>query len=124
MYVRDLLELAGRAIDDVDRDPVGEPRTRERRDPAERIAVIHRARDLLGRLGEEDSQIDRLYLFADIAKHEDDAEQLSPPVPDRRGAVGDRDLSAVAAAEHRVIREAHDHAALEDLLHGILDQKT
>src|SRR3569623_331363 len=43
MYVRDLLELAGRAIDDVDRDPVGEPRTRERRDPA----MIQRATELL-----------------------------------------------------------------------------
>src|SRR3569623_503615 len=104
MYVRDLLELAGRAIDDVDRDPVGAPRTRARRAPAARIAVIHRARDLLGRRGEEDSPIERLFLFADIAKHEDDAEQLSPPVPDRRRAVGERDLSAVAAAKHRVIR--------------------
>src|SRR3569832_946900 len=123
MYVRDLIELAGRASDDVDRDPVGEPRTRERRDPAERIAVVHRARDLLRRLGEENSSIDRLFLFADIANHEDDAEQLSAPVPDRSGAVGDGDLSAVAAAKHRVIREAHDHAALEDLLHGILDRE-
>ncbi len=48
---------------------------------------------------------------------------LPSSAADRRAAVGDRPLRAVAGDQHRVVRQAHDRALAEDPLHRVLDRR-
>ena len=60
--------------------------------------------------------------LAHVAKHEHDADDAAITIANRRATVVDRPLGAVCRDQQRVVREADDHAFLQDARDRILDR--
>jgi hypothetical protein len=69
-----------------------------------------------------DQRILGLALHRDVAKHENDAEDLSIFIANRRAAVGDIQFRSVFAHQDRVVRHADDAIEPLDLGHRRLDR--